>query len=870
MVKVHIVNHTHWDREWYFTTADSLVLSENCFTEVLDELERNKEAKFCLDGQSSIIDEYIEIRPERLEQMIKFVKQKRLSIGPWYTQTDTFFVNGESMIRNLILGIRDSKKYGGYMNIGYLPDSFGFNAQLPTILSNCGINSMIFFRGINFNKQINSPYFIWRGVSKKEVIAINLVKGYGVAAFLEDSAVYINNKLLPITEKIKSLSKLSEILIPIGEDQLDIVNDLSDKLKSISQKTVDKYEVSSYEEFTEYLTKQNDLDTYRGEFREPCLSRVHKSIGSTRYDIKRINFILEQKLLNRIEPLMAIANANQIHVSERLLNKAWKKILESQAHDGMGGCVSDNVFVDILRRMKEAGEIADGIENLILKRFAEKIDLKENEILVFNTLPNEFNGYKKIQIVASSKNIKLVDCEESVILEIKRYEARDRVRIVSSDGEKYIKEPAYFKITMLTKITLPSMGYKVIQFDEKPEYSINELCLCDDTNISNNYYKINFSQNELELITNFGKKIKNFIQFEDCGNDGDTYDFSPLLEDKPILLSLKFDKIAKCSEIEVMTLTGEFQLPYKLHDRLSLTPEKNKLSIELNISLFKNTNRIDIKCKVDNQIYSHRLRAKINTDIFAKETIASLPFGYIRREAMNKIPDNWQENYVEIPIDIEPYDSSVSVECDQYNITAFAKGMKEYQFIDDSMYLTLFSTTSQLGKENLIYRPGRASGDTTRQGHIMFETPMAELIGINEFEFSFCVSSGKFDEYETANHWQEYTSEDISYQVQTLNKFIHRLDNKIQLREKVIKAPSEFSLLKIDKDILYSSISPSLYDNAILIRLKNPTKNEQKLLQFDFSKFVKVQKVNYIENVCTNTDYVIDSYDTLTLKCYFS
>lgn len=39
MVNVYIVQHTHWDREWYFTAADAKVLSEQVFTEVLDELE---------------------------------------------------------------------------------------------------------------------------------------------------------------------------------------------------------------------------------------------------------------------------------------------------------------------------------------------------------------------------------------------------------------------------------------------------------------------------------------------------------------------------------------------------------------------------------------------------------------------------------------------------------------------------------------------------------------------------------------------------------------------------------------------------------------------------------------------------------------
>lgn len=869
MAKVHIVNHTHWDREWYFTTADALVLSDNCFTEVLEELEDNPRAMFCLDGQSSIIDEYLEIRPERMKQIKKFVQQGRLSVGPWYTQTDTFFVNGESMLRNLMLGIRDCKKYGGYMKIGYLPDTFGFNAQLPTILNNCGIDSAIFFRGINFDKHVRSPYFRWKGLSGKEVTAVNLVKGYGAAAFLEDSEVYINNILLPVTELIKSKSRQNEVLVPIGEDQLDIVRGLPEKLESISAKTEDTYTISSYEQFVDYLQKQDQLEVYTGEFREPCLSRVHKTIGSVRYDIKRMNFILEQKLINRVEPLMAIAQANGIQVSEKLLNKAWKKMLETHAHDGMGGCVSDNVAVDILHRLKEADEIADGIENIITKRLSEQVQLKANEVLVFNTLPYAYSGYKEVQIVASSKKIKLTGYDDTIILDSRYYPPRDHVRIVDSQGEHYITEPAYYKSTLLCKMDLPAMGYLVISFEEADHYQETELQVVSSTSIANQYYTIIFKDNQVGLTTTFGKTIENLIVFEDCGNDGDTYDFSPLMDDQPILLSLDLEQVLKTPIMEQMVLSGHFQMPERLSDRLQPDGQKAALDIELKLTLMKDVKRIDLQCKVNNQIYSHRLRAKINTDILAKETIASLPFGYIRREVLSRLPEEWQKSYVEIPVDIEPYDASVSVESPEYYLTAFAKGMKEYQFVKESLYLTLFSSTGQLGKENLMYRPGRASGDTTRQGHEMIATPMAELIGELTFEFSLQIGEGCFDEFKTAKTWEEYTLEHVSYQPQTLNKFIYRLDNKIQRREQVKQSSREFSLFELGKSYLFSSISPSLYTDAVLLRLKNPTANCVSLADYDFSKLKKVERVNDIEKVCQEQNFVIQAYDSLTLRISF-
>ncbi|MCO4859981.1 hypothetical protein MKD49_26120, partial [Herbaspirillum sp. WGmk3] len=82
------------------------------------------------------------------------------------------------------------------------------------------------------------------------------------------------------------------------------------------------------------------------------------------------------------------------HISKGLLRRLWKKILQNQAHDSIGGCVSDNVAVDIFHRIKEANEIADGIENLIVKRMADALKLKSNEVLVFNTTTENYSGSK--------------------------------------------------------------------------------------------------------------------------------------------------------------------------------------------------------------------------------------------------------------------------------------------------------------------------------------------------------------------------------------------------------------------------------------------------------------------------------------------
>ena len=135
-----VLPHTHWDREWYFTSSKSLVYSLKDFDEILDYLEDNSEIEsFILDGQTSIIEDYLQMRPENTDRMKALVTKKRIMTGPWYTQPDTLVISGESLIRNLLYGTRSAKELGHSMAMGYLPDSFGMSAQMPMIYNGFGI-----------------------------------------------------------------------------------------------------------------------------------------------------------------------------------------------------------------------------------------------------------------------------------------------------------------------------------------------------------------------------------------------------------------------------------------------------------------------------------------------------------------------------------------------------------------------------------------------------------------------------------------------------------------------------------------------------------------------------------------------------------
>ncbi|MCO8299157.1 alpha-mannosidase [Tetragenococcus halophilus] len=858
----HVVQHTHWDREWYFTNEDAIVLSDQVFTEVLDELERNPEANFCLDGQTSVVDEYLEIHPEKLTTIQQLITEKRLFVGPWYAQTDALFVDAESILRNLTIGITDTiNKYGDPMKVGYLPDTFGFNAQLPTLLKHADIDNFIFWRGIDFNHTSPSPYFKWKGLGNKSVYAINFPFGYMTGLLTleaqRDTNTFVEEKLDPSIKFLSEKSGTGPILVPSGIDQKNIVLNIQNVIEKINQSSQYQNVISDYPTFVNEIKKENNLPQYQGELREPVYARVHRSIGSIRSQFKLNNFQLEQTILRRVEPLMVIAKSVGLEISNTLLSRLWKKVLENQAHDSLGGCVSDNVVEDILHRTKEAEEIAEGIENLITKRIADALELDDNQVLVFNTDIAPFKGQKKVHIVSRSKNIHFTNGKRATIIQEKYYPERKNVQRETSTGNEYITEPSYFELDVLVDVEILALGYTVIEFEEVKN-KLPEKIYQDEQSISNHKYTLSFIDGEVVLTTESGKKVTDFLRIVDCGNEGDTYDFSPLANEKEAVLNFQ-NASSEVDEFgQSLIIHGSTDLPLDLDERMKEDGKKQQVDYSLILRL---TDEDDIEGKViiDNQVLSHRMRLQIQADDSTGKSIAQIQNGFVENK-FTSVPEDWKEHYVEKPVNLQVLDKSVTVKQHDSHLIFFSDGMKEYERNKDKLYVTLFAATGQLGKADISWRPGRASGDTTKEGHIMMPTPLAQEKGEREFTFALKIEEGLPDYRAIAQTASKRLTPSISYQKQNLNLFMHRLDNKIWPQENHVALKNDYSAFQLETVLSISAIYPSYtQDNAFVLRLANPKENEVKLP----SEFMREHKmINAIEeevereNIVHPFDYV--------------
>ena len=138
MDQLYFVVHTHWDREWYQPFQQMRARLVTMADRMIPLVERGTIPSFHFDGQTIVLDDYLEMRPRAEPRLRNLIRAGKIQVGPWYVLADSFLVSGESLIRNLEIGMAIARRFGRPLDVGYLPDQFGHIAQMPQILAGFG------------------------------------------------------------------------------------------------------------------------------------------------------------------------------------------------------------------------------------------------------------------------------------------------------------------------------------------------------------------------------------------------------------------------------------------------------------------------------------------------------------------------------------------------------------------------------------------------------------------------------------------------------------------------------------------------------------------------------------------------------------
>jgi mannosylglycerate hydrolase len=397
IIKVEfIVPHTHWDREWYQTFQQFRIRLINLINNLIDILENDKAfSDFTLDGQTIVLEDYLEVHPERREILKKYITEGRIHVGPWYILPDEFLVSAESIVRNLLLGHKIASEFGRVMKIGYIPDPFGHISQMPQILKGFGIDNIIFWRGIEYD-QSQGNEFIWQGPDGTELFAVHLPKvGYCNAMSLPEDVGQAYKLIKEAIEDLLSRETSKSLLLLNGVDHLEAQPHIPRLVKELNKSFTDiEIKQGNLEEYIDYAkeTIKPNLNKVTGEFRSGKDAPILQSVYSSRMYIKQANERWETLLENWAEPTASLAWLLGNNYPQNLIWTSWKWLLKNHPHDSICGCSIDQVHREMMTRFDWSRQIAREVINKNLDYITEKIKidyLNEDELalVVFNPLP---------------------------------------------------------------------------------------------------------------------------------------------------------------------------------------------------------------------------------------------------------------------------------------------------------------------------------------------------------------------------------------------------------------------------------------------------------------------------------------------------
>ncbi|WP_223877212.1 glycoside hydrolase family 38 C-terminal domain-containing protein [Lactiplantibacillus pingfangensis] len=823
VTQIFVVPHMHWDREWYFSTEESQVLLLNNMPEIMTMLENHPEyPSYVLDGQSVIIEDYLSAHPEGAERFKELVKQGRLIVGPWYTQTDEMAVGAEAITRNLLYGMADSRRYGQPMKIGYVPDSFGQSAQMPMILTQFGIKRSMFWRGLSERKGTNANQFKWQSADGSTVAVNQLPAGYATGKYLPTDPVALKARLTPLLAKFDQYSTTGQAVLPNGHDQMPIQQNIEAVIAQLNQLYPDRhFQLGRYEDVFPAIEQDQDADVISGEFLDGKNERVHRSIQSTRMDLKVMNTRIENKLTNTLEPLATIAAKLGFQYEHGLIELIWKEIMKNHAHDSMGACCSDIVNEEILARYRRAEERTDRLIQYYQRKLTEAVTIAgaTEKLAAFNLLPKKCDRVVTAKIVTKLSQFQLI-AEDGTPVAFEILHRRtidpgliDRQIVAHGDYTPFYEYELQFKRQ------LPAMGYEVLGVIPVQKTLPAVVQAETQTMIENNYYQLTVNDNG--TLTVVDKRTQTTYQrvldLEIQADDGDEYDFSPLADNRKLYASQLNKKLSV--ESLIATDSSQLILSYQLLVPQNLVAWQaadlaltTSLKVSVHLTLKSDLPVIALKVTVDNQADDLRVRLLVPTQLSSKVVASDNQFGVIQRPVVDHTAlAVWQkEKWDERPDAIFPFLSHVSVSDSDHQVGIITNSSREYEALDETnvtLAITLFRGVGVLGKANLVRRPGRPSG-------INAPTPDSQCHG--KFSLTYGLFFGNNQTMGIARLAKAFLTPVTTYN-QIPNVAMHMNLPTQQL-------PASYSLFELMTDNLtLSTVKMAENRAAVLVRVYNQT-----------------------------------------------
>ncbi|MDO4670475.1 MAG: glycoside hydrolase family 38 C-terminal domain-containing protein [Aerococcus sp.] len=873
MRKIHVIQHTHWDFEWYFTRQQARVQFAYHMQEVLHALEQNQIDYYLLDGQMAIVDDYLVNHTDQRDRIARLVKAGRLFVGPWYTQIDEMVTSGEAIVRNLQLGHQLANELGAVMKVGYLPDSFGQGCDMPKIYRGFDIYDAVFWRGLPAEKE--ARYFYWTSDDESTVLVANIADGYyaGVELIETDNVTHVLTKAF-------QKSKSRDVVLPLGGDQRPVDKNIKARLKwANAVQNEAQFVEDNYPHFFQTLRENAPFVTYQGEWIDPSVSKIHRGIYSSRADLKALYDRLENLMTRQVEPLMALAKLQGIQPETGLVQDIWKAIARGQAHDSSGGCNSDVTNQDIKQRGVVALQLAESVRDYLLRKLASA---SAADVVVWNPMLTSQCQHYTLKLSTPYQNF----CLETLTGEAIPFDVLSQQQVDAAtrrrDKTKEVSD-IFYQTEVVFPLAIPSFDWQGLLIKPLPdEASLSPLKRQMTTHkdeepvlIQNDYCTVQFKAGQLDFRSADGNIIlKNFLYFNDGGDEGDNYDYSPPFMDHQLTLTLAAAQgtVRVGEYFQELSLKGQWRLPSDLSHRMYSECDTT-CDYTLTLTLYADDPLLHFDLTLNNQAKDHRLRLILDTPIQATMSYTDTPFGYIERPIGDPHLYDWQLiGYREEPTALRPFLHFANTHDRQCSVSVIGYGEKECEIIGESaqqLAITLFRSVGELGRPDLTRRPGDASGLTMRQ---VF-TPDSQLLGDDHHYQGGILVSDCFDPVQLQQAHQRLVTGSLYYQNQTVDRFTTPLTYfPIQPLVKPLHHSGDLRLES--DDLVMSALTLTPDETGIVVRVYNPAKQSvSQAGRLIFQREANVKQLNLNHDVQQTladgvTQYALNDFRPGEIRTY--
>jgi mannosylglycerate hydrolase len=423
-LEVHLVPHTHWDREWYHVAPRF----RQRLVALVDALLDEPNSAFLLDGQAIVLRDYLAVRPEAQNALAAALRAGAIESGPWFVLADNLIPSGEAIVRNLEAGRRVMSFLGAESPpVAYCPDTFGHPAAIPMIASGFGLSVAVVWRGAGGVRHPATDTWWWQAPDGSRVLTHHLPPdGYEFGSALPTGEAGSAERWTRLSALYAQRNRAGVALLLNGADHHARQRSLPAAVRALRHAAggsarIQSSSLTAWAHALWDAARSLDWPVVHGELRDSY--GYTWSLGgtyATRAHQKRRNARLERGLLRDVEPWLALARLHRgaaaAHVRDdaqlsmaqlpALLHRAWEDLLATHPHDTLCGCSTDAVArsMDAQQELvaEQGKELRDAALRVVLQHDAvaarDAFDFDWRRIVLRNRAPRPRGGLAIVRL----------------------------------------------------------------------------------------------------------------------------------------------------------------------------------------------------------------------------------------------------------------------------------------------------------------------------------------------------------------------------------------------------------------------------------------------------------------------------------------